>query len=61
MIKFNDFSKIDIRVGKITKVELLKNAKYTTHKITIDFGEMIGIKYSCARLINYTIEDFVGK
>lgn len=61
MATFEDFQKIDIRVGKIVQVEHLENAKYTTHKLTIDFGEEIGKKQSCARVINYSDEELLGK
>lgn len=61
MINFEDFNKIDIRVGQIIKVEKLPNAKTTTHKLTIDFGKEIGIKQSCARVVNYSDEELIGK
>lgn len=61
MINFEDFEKVDIRIGQITNVEHLENAKYTTHKLTIDFGKEIGKKQSCARVINYSDEELVGK
>jgi tRNA-binding protein len=61
MMTIDDFEKIDIRVGKILKVEHLENAKYTTHKLTVDFGEEIGLKISCARVINYQDSELVGK
>jgi tRNA-binding protein len=56
-----DFQKLDIRVGKILKAELLPHPKYTTHKLTIDFGPEIGHKVSGARVLNYSIEELVGK
>lgn len=55
-----NFQKIDIRVGKILQAELLSGGKYSTHKLVIDFGD-IGVKKSCARLVNYTAEELVGK
>ena len=61
MINFQDFEKVDIRVGQIISVEQLENAKYTTHKLTIDFGNEIGKKQSCARVINYSDKELVGK
>lgn len=61
MIKIEDFQKIDIRVGKIVAVELLPNPKYTTHKLTIDFGPEIGSKISGARVLRYKQEELVGK
>ena len=61
MITPEDFQKVDIRVGKIIGVEKLPNAKYSTHKLTIDFGNEIGKKKSCARVIKYTDEQLMGK
>ena len=61
MITFEDFQKLDIRVGKIIDVEELLNAKYTTHKLTIDFGNEVGKKVSGARVILYTKGQLIGK
>lgn len=61
MITFDDFQKLDIRVGKIIDVEELPNAKYTTHKLTIDFGNEIDKKISGARVIRYTKDQLIGK
>lgn len=60
-IQVEDFTKLDIRVGKIVQVEELPNAKYTTHKLTIDFGDEIGRKVSCARAVRYTKDELIGK
>ncbi len=61
MATVDDFQKLDIRVGRITDVEDLPNAKYTTHKLTIDFGDEIGKKISGARVIRYTKDQLIGK
>lgn len=58
---FEDFQKIDIRVGRITEAELLPHAKHTTHKLTIDFGPEIGKKVSCARLVKYSLDELRGR
>lgn len=60
MITIDDFKKVDIRVGKIIDCSYIENAKHSTHKLTIDIGEM-GTKISCARLVNYTKEELVGR
>ena len=57
MIEYSDFEKVDIRVGRIVEVSLLKDGKYSTHKLLIDFGDEVGKKKSCARLINYKPEE----
>ena len=61
MISFEDFQKVDIRVGRILDVELLPNSKYTTHKLTIDLGDELGKKTSCARVIRYGNEELIGR
>jgi tRNA-binding protein len=61
MATIEDFQKLDIRVGKIVEVEELPNAKYTTHKLKIDFGPEIGQKISCARVNKYKKEELIGK
>ena len=61
MATFDDFKKLDILVGKIIDVEELPNAKYTTHKLTIDFGNEVGKKVSGARVVRYTKDQLIGK
>ena len=61
MADINDFQKLDIRLGKIKSVELIPGAKFTTHKMVLDFGKEIGEKKSCARLINYQEKELIGK
>ena len=62
MATIEDFSKLDIRVGKVVDVEDFPEAKKPSYKLKIDFGKEIGIKKSCARLCaNYTKESLKGK
>ena len=60
MPTFDEFQRFEMRVGSILTVEHLKNAKYTTHKLLIDFGEY-GKKVSCARVLKYSDQELVGK
>ncbi len=46
MATFEDFQSLDIRVGKIVKVEDFPEARKPLYKITADFGKEIGIKHS---------------
>ena len=60
-ISWNDFEKVDIRVGKILEAEDFPEAKNPSYKLKIDFGKNIGIKKSSAQLVkNYTKEDLKG-
>lgn len=62
MVTFNDFMKLDIRVGEVTKVEFFEKAKKPAYKLWIDFGNEIGIKKSSAQITEcYKKEDIVGK
>src|SRR6266700_1675894 len=60
-ITWNDFEKIDIRVGTIMEVTDFPKAKKPAYQISIDFGEL-GIKKSSAQITNlYNKEELHGK
>lgn len=62
MATFEDFQKLDIRVGKIIEADDFPQAKKPSYKVKIDLGGEIGIKKSCAQLPqNYKITDLIGK
>ena len=60
-INWQDFSKVDIRVGTILAAKFFKEAKNPSYILQIDFGEL-GIKKSSAQLTKlYTLKDLLGK
>ena len=61
MATFEDFQKIDIRIGKIIEVKDFEEARNLSYKVKIDFGEL-GIKVSSAQIIKlYHKEDLLNR
>ena len=61
LVSFNDFVRIDIRVGRIVEVEEFPEARRPAWKLRVDFGEELGVKRSSAQITNYTREELDGR
>ena len=60
-ITFEDFSKVDIRIGTILEVHDFPEARHPAYQLTIDFGAL-GVKKSSAQITSlYSREQLVGK
>jgi len=62
MATIDDFQKLDVRVGKIERVEDFPDARKPSYKLTINFGDEVGVKHSSAQLVDlYKKEELKGK
>jgi len=61
MITYEDFRKVDMRVGRVIEVEDFPEARQPSYKFEIDFGPEIGTKLSSAQLTNYSRDELIGR
>ena len=62
MISISDFDKVELRVGTVTQVGVNKKARKPAYKVTIDFGDVLGLKTSSAQITElYQPEELIGR
>ena len=61
LVTFEDFARIDIRVGRIVEVEDFPEARQPAWKLLVDFGPELGTRRSSAQIKNYEREALVGR
>lgn len=62
LIEWNDFSKVELRVGRIVHAEVFEKARKPAYILQVDFGEELGVRKSSAQITKlYQPDELIGK
>lgn len=59
-IAYDDFAKVEIRVGRIVRVEAFPRARNPSYKVQVDLGH-VGTRWSSAQITSYAPDDLLGR
>lgn len=59
-ITYDDFARVDVRIGRVLAVHPFERARHPAYKVEVDFGDF-GTKRSSAQITSYLPEELVGK
>ena len=59
-IVYDDFAKVEMRIGRIVAVKPFERARNPSYKVEVDFGPL-GKKWSSAQITSYSEADLVGR
>ena len=57
----NDFFAIDMRVGRVVEAEDFPEARKPAWKLAVDFGPVLGVRWTSAQVTNYSRNELVGR
>lgn len=61
-ISYEDFERVEVRVGRVLRAESFPEARRPAFKLWIDFGEEVGVRKSSAQITrNYTLDELPGR
>jgi tRNA-binding protein len=61
MITYDDFRRVDMRIGRVLEVEHFPEARKPSYRLKIDFGPQIGVKNSSAQITGYSKDELMGR